>query len=232
MQPNERRRGARRSPAAPRAVLARLGIAAGLLLGLAASATAAADAPRSPPRIVVDGEGSGADLQKKLADAVRRAERIVVTEHANDYDQTIDLGFSKPDHVYASHELTAAERGRLLRAIESAAPQATLDPMCLFSPHHAIEFHTGSRRESRIDVCFTCGQLRWDAVAGLYPDDLLSLFRDLVNAIGMRAEQDWRARRRALGYRAILEKYLTPQPARWSPRSDPAGIGNPPGATR
>lgn len=185
---------------------------------------------RARPAIVIDGEGSGAELQKHLADTVRSADRIVVTEHANLYDQTIDLGFSEPYHVYASHELTAAERDRLLQAIESADPHATQDPMCLFSPHHAIEIFAGGNRKGRMDICFTCGQMRWDAPAGLMPDDLLRVFRDLVTSIGMKTEQDWGARRRELGYRAIRDKFLVPEkPQRKTRRAPDTGV-NAPGA--
>jgi hypothetical protein len=176
---------------------------------------------RAGPAIVIEGEGSGADLQKNLADSVRSADRIIVTEHANPDDRTIDLGFNEPYHVYASHELTAAERDRLLHAIESADPHATQDPMCLFSPHHAIDVFAGGNQKGRMDICFACGQMRWDASAGLIPDALLRVFGDLVNSLGMKTEQDWRARRRELGYRAIRDKFLIPETPRRRTRSAP-----------
>lgn len=165
-----------------------------LLTGLVPARTA------EPPPIIELDRGNAAGYQQVLLDALRSADRIVVTEHSNRYDldDPHSNQFIGPYFVYASHTLTQEERARLVKAVETVDPEFSLAPMCLFSPHHAIDFYVGTRRESRMEICFSCGDLAWDAVHASYPRALLGVFERLVTESGLTPEQNWRRKARDL----------------------------------
>ncbi|MBL8298995.1 MAG: hypothetical protein JNN30_11705 [Rhodanobacteraceae bacterium] len=190
------------------------------LVLLPATAVAERGSDNGKPEIIVEGQGSGAGFQGLLVDAIRSADRIVVTEHSNLYDSDNETTerFDGPYFVYASHELAAAERLWLLRAVESADPLATQDPMCGFSPHHAVEFYVGGRRDSTLEICFTCDQLQWDAVKAFYPDELLPVLRNLIATAGLTADQGWREKLRTVERDTLKDEYTDPAAKRWPAR--------------
>lgn len=144
--------------------------------------------------IHVDGVGSGAGYQQLLLTALRQADRVVLTEHSNKYDSfdPVTSVSNGPYQVYASHQLSDEERARLITAVAAVDPQSSLIPMCLFSPHHAVDFYVGDQRESRLEICFTCGEMEWDAVYAWYPYQLIGVFAKLVEQSGMETGRDWR----------------------------------------
>lgn len=169
----------------------------------------------SGPTVVIDGEGSGAGYQQVLIEAIRTADRIVVTEHSNIFDRHAGARYDGPYVVYRSHPLSDDERAALLRRLESIDPHATMDPMCLFSPHHAIELYAGERRDSTLEICFACGQLEWNAVSAYYPDELLVVFKELVVRSGMTPEQNWREKASEIERGSPRDEYLDPANKRW-----------------
>ena len=179
---------------------------------------AGAQSAHDVPFIIEEGWGSGAGFQQLLVDAVRDAERVVVTEHSNRLDRWDRKGkFDGPYVVYSAHELTPEERARLLQAVESADPQASPGPMCLFTPHHAIELYVDGKRDSTIEICFSCGELRWDAVQAFYPRALLEVFRTSVVAGGLNPTQDWRKKVGRVRRDSPDDQYRDPAQRRWYP---------------
>lgn len=164
-----------------------------LLTGLVSAKTV-----EPPPQIIELDRGDASAYRQLLVDALRSADRIVVTEHSNRYDldDPDSEEFIGPYFVYASHTLSDEERVQLVKAVENVDPEFSLAPMCLFSPHHAIEFYVGTRRESRMEICFSCGDLIWDAVYAKYPRALLGVFDSLMKESGLTPEQNWRRKAR------------------------------------
>lgn len=163
-----------------------------VLFALLAS-LASAKTPEPPPEIIDPSRGNASAYRQLLVDALRSADRIEVTEHSNRFDLTEPHGnrFIGPYFIYASHTLSDEERARLVKAVENVDPEFSLAPMCLFSPHHAIDFYVGTRRESRMEICFSCGDLVWDAVYAEYPRALLGVFDSLMKESGLTPEQNW-----------------------------------------
>lgn len=137
---------------------------------------------------------SSAAFQQQLLTALRKAGRIVLTEHSDKYDSfdRVTSEANGPYHVYASHQLSAEERKHLIDAVAAVDPQAGPSTLCMFSPHHAVDFYAGEQRDSRLEICFTCGDMEWDAAANAsYPQELVGVFNRLAKQSGMKTDQNW-----------------------------------------
>lgn len=189
---------------------------AALALLLVAALPGCARVPTSEPVATSAHEGNRGDYQRRLLHAIRSADRVVVTEHSNAFDRFRGDMPDGPYVVYATHTLDDRERSTLLHQIESIDPQVMeAVSMCLFSPHHALEFYVGEQRRSTLEICFTCGQLQWSAVDAYYPPDVLRVFMALVSASGMTPDQDWEAKASVLERDSPRDEYRDPANKRW-----------------
>lgn len=134
-----------------------------------------------------------------LADAVRDAHRIVVTEQSSE-DDLLDP-VKQPQRpvnfiptVYASRELDSRERAYLLAALGRVGSSAVYgEPACIFDPHHTITFYQGSKPASAMRICFACGQVEWTGNSATRPDALIPALRAVISRWGMSADRNWRA---------------------------------------
>jgi hypothetical protein len=143
--------------------------------------------------------GDGRLYIHALADALRAADRVVVTEHSNAYDLADAEGRSpqRADYVpivYATHELTAVERAAWFAAISNlAARTQDADTACTFEPHHTLTFFHGAAQSSAMQICFQCGQVEWDGTTKMRPWSLVPALKTLISSTGMKADRDWGA---------------------------------------
>ncbi|UXI67348.1 hypothetical protein [Tahibacter amnicola] len=128
-----------------------------------------------------------------LAAAVATADYLELTEHANmfDLDPMSRLEGVDPP-VYAVRRFTGAHRDAFLANVRQLPEEGGAEPMCLFSPHHTLDFFEGGRRVSAMEICFSCAQLRWSANGSRRPDGLVALLRELTEANGLSVARDWR----------------------------------------
>ena len=140
---------------------------------------------------------SGLAYRDALAGMIRRADRIVVTEHSYLYDAyDADAGKSliPSEVVYGSHQLSPAQKDFFQSTIDGLDP-TTQDAFaaCVFEPHHRIEFYAGGERISTMANCFKCSQVKWDATSATPPWSLYPGLAALVEEAGFSPKRDWAA---------------------------------------
>ena len=142
--------------------------------------------------MIIEGGEEAAAFDRSVVAAVESADRIVLTAHQNVFDVLDDTSghFIGEDIVVASHELDAAERAALLAKLRRMNRELRISTMCLFSPHHAVVFHTGADVR-RIEVCFTCGDIGWGERPSAYPFGLHRVLYDLFTDAGLEPERKW-----------------------------------------
>ncbi len=166
------------------------------------------------PRVVAQGDGVGDEFLARFVEAVRDSDRIVVTSHHNEYDVYDELsGKYVGEHiVVATRELDAAARAAFLAKLATLDPVSDPPPGCLFSPHHAIEFHDGGKHVSTVEICFTCGDLYWDAANLIHPRALLTELYALAGKLGLEPGREWAST--AVNRRKQVELGFAPEPPR------------------
>lgn len=132
-----------------------------------------------------------------LSDAIRQADRIVVTEHSFKYDAyDMDNGKSLLPQtvVYKTVELNPAQRDAFLSTVEQLDSK-TQDAFaaCIFEPHHTIHFHAKGKLRSTMQICFACGQVQWDEGSATPPASLYRGLDAAIKAMGLEPTRDWPA---------------------------------------
>jgi hypothetical protein len=144
--------------------------------------------------------GDGRLYIAELANAIRAADRIVVSEHSIAYDMVDEvtqpqLPTDYQPVIYAAYELTPRQRADFLDTVTRLAPR-TQDSFtsCIFEPHHTIAFYREGEQTSAIDICFQCGDVRWNGTERANPWSLVAGLHTLVAGFGMHTERDrdWR----------------------------------------
>lgn len=147
-------------------------------------------------------DSNGAPYIADLAKAIRTADRIVVTEHSNDYDFVDPARQETLAHTnvtYRRVELSPAQRVGFARLVEDLKPAAqTAETACIFEPHHTIAFYRDDKLVSEMKVCFKCYQVEWDATEHEKPWSIHKGLKVFVTSIGMEPERDWYALAHAL----------------------------------
>jgi len=143
--------------------------------------------------------GEGQLYINALAEAVQKADQIVVTEHSDVSDvldshpQALPAEKYRPV-IYNTHELSSSERAAFLNAVKKMEPN-TQDAFtaCAFEPHHTITFVRQGRAMSTLRVCFQCGQVEWDGSNKTPPWSLIPTLKNMIEKIGMKDKRDWYA---------------------------------------
>ena len=139
----------------------------------------------------------GREYIAELSDMIQRADRIVVTEHSFKYD-AYDTNSGKSlipkDVIYGTHQLSSQQKDLFVYTIKNLDPK-TQDtfPGCIFVPHHTVMFYAGGKLESTMDICFECGQVKWDATDTTPPWSLYSGLATFIKGVGFQPERDWAA---------------------------------------
>ena len=143
--------------------------------------------------------GEGRLYIAELAEAIEKADRIVVTEHSIDDDiLDVETQQQRPASyvpvIYVTKELTPTQRANFLDSVRSMPPK-TQDAFtaCIFEPHHTITFYHAGKPTSAINVCFQCGDIQWDGSRKTQPWSLVPTLGKLITSLGMQEERDWRA---------------------------------------
>lgn len=140
---------------------------------------------------------SGSEYLIKLAGAIRRSDRIVLTEHSylyDAYDSRAGKSLIPNEVVYGSRELGGDQADLFLSTVESLDPQTqNAVTACIFEPHHTLRFYAEGELVSTMDICFKCSQVKWDATDLTPPWSLLSGLAATVKDAGFSPERDWAA---------------------------------------
>jgi hypothetical protein len=141
--------------------------------------------------------GSGIQYKEALASLIRRSDRIVVSEHSDEFDlfdQETEKSALPEQVVYATHVMSESERQFFLATVVALDPK-TQDafPACIPEVHHTIRFFSGQELEDTMDICFQCGQVIWPSTKATPPWSLYVGLSKVIKASGLSPERDWQA---------------------------------------
>ena len=136
-----------------------------------------------------------------LVEELRLADRIVITEHSNQYDLPDPakmVSLMPKDVVYATITLRDEQKRAFVRLLEGLDP-ATQNAFaaCIFEPHHTISFYRGNAVKSELAVCFACSDIRWPGAEASPPWSMYGGLKQFIGSLGMHLSQDWAAAARA-----------------------------------
>jgi len=134
-------------------------------------------------------------FKAELLAAISGAHRINVIEHSWRYDFFDENGelVEDPPHIeYERKELTPELRTGFQAVFERmpGIPETAFS-LCMFEPHHAIEFIDEEGSKSCIRICFKCGDTEWDGRAVVPPEEFHEVFRSLIEPLGFQAHREW-----------------------------------------
>jgi hypothetical protein len=162
-------------------------------------ATEPAPPQRQASRPAADVEGR--KYIAALVQAIRDADRIVVTEHSDPmdlFDGDAHESLIPDDVVYATRVLNAQQKSILIGILQGLDP-ATQDAFtaCIPEQHHAIAFEGGKGPNTVMEICFQCGQIDWPGAVATQPWSLVGGLSTFVSTLGMQPKQDWSERAKA-----------------------------------
>lgn len=134
---------------------------------------------------------------RALAAEIQQADRIVITEHAFDYDafdgKKMKTRLPLP-LVYATRELTPTQRTAFASMVSGLSPRPrTILAMCLPEPHHTVRFYRNGIESSKLEICFGCGQTKWSGTTLSSPPSLETGLKEMVSGVGLHPTLDWKA---------------------------------------
>ena len=142
-------------------------------------------------------ENDGAIYKTAMADLIRQSDRIVASEHSDEFDlYDVEAEKSELDKqlVYGEQELSDQQKAFFLATIESLDPK-TQDafPACVPAVHHSFRFYSRGALVDTVDICFECGQVLWEGTSAYPPWSLSSGLAKIVTRVGFSPERDWPA---------------------------------------
>jgi len=172
-----------------------------ILATLASCTKPGVEAPASPRRDGAAANGEGRKYIAALVQAIRDADRIVVTEHSDPidlWDDKAEQSLIPNNVVYATRVLDAQQKATLIGMLQGLDPE-TQDafPACIPEQHHAIAFEGGKGRNTVMEICFQCGQIEWQGTTQTQPWSLVGGLSRFIATLGMQPKQNWYERAKA-----------------------------------
>ena len=138
----------------------------------------------------------GPVYKRHLIKRIKESEDITITEHSDrmDFvDESGNLPEDYPFYEYRQITLTEEQRSGFLSAVEEMDEDTVSgSSMCIFEPHHRLEFIGDEEARSTMSICFRCGQVRWDEVNLVHPEGHFAGLHSLIDQVGLQADKDWR----------------------------------------
>ncbi|MEM1082540.1 MAG: hypothetical protein AAGI48_00320 [Verrucomicrobiota bacterium] len=138
----------------------------------------------------------GSVYKRRLIKRIKESEHIAMTEHSDrmDFvDESGNLPEDFPFYEYRQVTLTEDQRSGFLSAVEEMDKDtASGSSMCIFEPHHRLEFIGDEEARSTLSICFQCAQVRWNEVNLVHPEGLFETLYSLIDQVGLQADKDWR----------------------------------------
>lgn len=147
----------------------------------------------------------GVRYQEAFSEAIKASDRVVFIEHSDRADFPIEDVNRKdlPRYEYRRVELSAAQKASFLRDVLTMESKTqTVFTACMFIPHHTLEFYSGKRLTSSMQICFHCGDIQWDGTELVRPEGLFHPIMTLLSKVGFEQERDWEALRKQAQARA------------------------------
>ena len=138
----------------------------------------------------------GKPFLDELAQAARKADRVVIVEHSYVHDNSdIDIHTKfLPERKYKEVALTGPAKETLASSVAAIDPYVSMyASACIYEPHHRFEFYRKSKRINTLEVCFSCAQLEWDGAKKTEPQAFYQGLSKFIETVGLQPERDWHA---------------------------------------
>lgn len=134
---------------------------------------------------------------KNLSAAIKSSDRVVVTEHSNqfDFDQLDIRSTLDPQEVlYGTKDLSHWQTFLLKTIVTNASAEGSgLYSFCTFQPHHTIYFYKEKQLLNKLEICFECGDVLLPGTTTSSRPSLISLLSSFIEYIGFQPKRDWKS---------------------------------------
>ena len=135
-----------------------------------------------------------AKFNKEFALAVIEADSIVVTEHSHPSDLDNSLLATRvdiPKYIYKQKKLNFNERTTFVKDVQKLKGRVRSTTRCIFVPHHSIELYKGGKPTSVMEICYDCGEIKWNGSQVKASGDMFDAVTPLLKRSGMKVHRDW-----------------------------------------
>lgn len=133
-----------------------------------------------------------------LTEEVKNSDTIVFIEHSYYLDFLDPKSNDQinpdnaPTYTYKKIELTDSQKKNLISSLNSIKEKdINMFSMCIFVPHHRIEFYRQGNMSSSMEICFKCADIEWSLTNYARPIDLMSVLGDAFRNAGFETQKDW-----------------------------------------
>ncbi|MES2041209.1 MAG: hypothetical protein V4495_25605 [Pseudomonadota bacterium] len=138
----------------------------------------------------------GAAYKRDLIKAIKQADKIVVTEHSDQYDffEVKTHTFQQQEQLVYQTVILSPQDVVNFKRLVKAVPDRTqyVSAACIFVAHHTIKFYAQDELLSTLPICFKCGAQEWDGTKHAPPQEIVGGLRKFITAIGLHPEMKWR----------------------------------------
>lgn len=132
---------------------------------------------------------------KNLSNLIGQSDRIVVTEHSNQfdlYDSEKGKSLIPIEIIYRTKDLSLWQT-YLLKAmvISTSSKGSGLYSLCIFQPHHTIYFYENKQLLNKLDICFECGDVFLKNSKTSNRPTLISMLSFLIENVDFEPKRDW-----------------------------------------
>ena len=140
----------------------------------------------------------GEQYKAALLNSIKKSTKIVITEHTHPldaYDESKKSGPLKSEITYKSVTLDKEQTDYFIEAV-AKMPAETQDAFaaCLFYDHHRIYFINSNGTQTKMNICFHCSQIEWDAISISPPWAIYETLSNVITHLGMTPEDNWQAK--------------------------------------
>ena len=131
-----------------------------------------------------------------LAEAIEKSDKIVIKEHSHkvDFFGTPAEEANPPTYTYARKELTPGEKILFLENVRNLkGEEVTEHTLCMFVPHHTIDFYEGGQLKNSMKVCYKCNEVKWNGTAHDASKDVFKALSPAISRAGMHTHRAWDA---------------------------------------
>ena len=170
--------------------------ATSLLISSCASEPITEPTPDAPKIVAINDKDNPKQYNKDLADVIEKADKIVIKEHSSKFDFFgVGLGVeSAPTYTYARKELSPGEKILFLEGVRNLRGKKKTDfTLCIFVPHHTIDFYEGGQLKSSMKICYKCNDIEWNGTKYETSGDVFKALTPAISRAGMQTHRDWDA---------------------------------------
>jgi len=134
------------------------------------------------------------EYNRVLAEAISNADKIVFKEHSHKVDFFgVGAGENQaPHYVYRTKELSYNERSLFLEGVRNLrGVSKNTRTLCIFVPHHTIDFYEEGRLKSSMKISYKCFDIEWNGTTLEASKDVFNAISPAIVRAGMDTHRSW-----------------------------------------